>query len=477
MFEKSTSDARPEDKIHPCAAGSHCRTQAVIAGTRRPALTDHHNTLCDGCRAYYTNAIRRLAKDFAMLTASLGEHHTRQGDIVKASRSIGIPIDSTSDRLMTEIVEWADCAAAIIANALNTDQPDGRRKLAAQIRLDDGTTHQLNPGSLADRSFEHTQPCEADRLAAYLAIIEPHLDDLAAEPRQDVQIWAQPKRCEQHAAQIATAKRMLDLARKITDTDEIAEATTRLQAAYAAAGVCNTCCGWSQDGRHQAHQQVELSGLDILGRLTRLHHLTREHLGHTRLRIKYSLPCPAVDKDGNVCGSDELGKDDGAAVVDCRACGASWTEREYKWLAGMIADDAKTLGATKYLLAEAYWRLDILADAADIIRESPDLALNPNAARVVLDLIDTALKAHPKPAERRTATDKAAAKLRQVDEDNWAWKREKTYKKPKPRKKAAPYDGPRIHPDSLTTDLIDPTPSRHPVCGDCHLEHPEGECP
>lgn len=471
MFERSTSDAR-DNTIHRCIAGGGCRAKTIENGVSRPALTEGADVLCDGCSGHHREAIRRLPKDYAMLRAALGEHQTRKGDMITSTRTLGVPIDGTSDRLMTEIVEWSEFAADIISVTLNTDRPDGERKLA-KIRLD-GTMSDPEPGSVAERSWEQTHPPEADRLAAHIGIVEPHLEKLASQPRQEVQIWAQPKRCEVHTEQVAAAKQMLRLARSVKDGDEIREAMTHLQSVYTSAGACDTCCGWGDLG--QARQDVELSGLDVLNKLTLLHQLTRKHLGHTKLRHYYGMPCPN-------CGAI-VGRDDGTNIVTCanRNCTpkgpSSWTEREYKLLAGMVADDRTSLQTYRYLLTEAYFRLDGLSQASDIIRRNVFLDTDPNAGRTVLDLIDVALTGHLNPNERRIASDREATLLRQVDEDSWAWKREPTYippkRKPHATKTVAPEDRITQSSRTLLTDTITHT-TGGTHCYECNLIH-AGAC-
>ncbi|BBY18269.1 hypothetical protein MLIT_38610 [Mycolicibacterium litorale] len=130
-------------------------------------------------------------------------------------------------------------------------------------------------GSLANSTWQNTKPPECDRRAAYLAIIEPNFARLEISPVDTVQVWAQPQRSRVHGAEIAATHRMLDLARGIKDREEIRDAAEQLQAANAAAGNCNECCGWCKDGRSQASTDVQLSGMDVLLKLTRLHDLTR----------------------------------------------------------------------------------------------------------------------------------------------------------------------------------------------------------
>ncbi|MCX8559796.1 hypothetical protein OS122_02635 [Mycolicibacterium mucogenicum] len=460
---------------HACIANTSCRAAVIENGARRPAFTEQPDVLCDGCRDAYTSDIRRLMRDYVMLRATLGEHRRADGAPVHSTPAPAVLIDSTSDRLMTEIVEWARLAADRVSDALNTDTPDGDRKLA-QIRLD-GALSPPEPGSLAERQHENSHAPEHQHLAAYLAIVEPHVDLLATLPVEEVQIWSQPKRCDQHAEKVARARRLLELARETRITEEIAEASNQLQAAYAAAGACNECCGWSDDGRSQARQDAEMSGLDVLQRLARQHHLTRQHLGQTKLRHRLSMPCPN-------CGAP-VGRDDGTSIATCEndQCTpkgpSSWTEREYKLLAGLVVDEERTRVTMKYLLAEAYTRLD---NIADLLRDlGVDVRVNQSeAVKLILGAITPLLDGHVDAEARKIATDKDATALRQLDQDAWAWKREPRYEKPKrKRRKPESVDAAKriaqSSRSSITDSIVEPPHQNEKYCKPCKQFH-AGEC-
>lgn len=459
---------------HTCIANTSCRAAVIENGTRRPAYTEQSDTLCDGCSGAYRDDLKRLMRDYVMLRATLGERRRADGAPVHSTPSPVVLVDSTSDRLMTEIVEWARFAADRVSDALNTDLPDGGRNLAS-LRLD-GALSGPEAGSLADRQHELTKPPEHQRLAAYLAIVEPHIDLLASLPVEEVQIWAQPKRCAAHAERVATATRMLELARDARIRDEINDATSELQAAYAAAGACDECCGWDPT-RGQAHQDVNISGLDVLQRLARQHHLTRQHLGQTKLRYRYAMPCPN-------CGAS-IGRDDGATIATCEndECTpkgpSSWTEREYQLLAGMVGDEERLKATTKWLLAEAYARLDqVNAVLSKLVGDSiMDMA---GAGTIILQSLTAVMDGHESPDKRKIATDKDATVLRQHDQDAWAWKREPRYEKPKrKRRKAEPVDAEkRIAQSSRTTitdSIVEPPHRNEKYCKPCKQFH-AGEC-
>lgn len=479
MFERSTSDARQQPATHRCIAGRGCRAKITENDELQPAYTEHPDVLCDGCHAHYRQNIHRLLRDYAMLRITLGERHTKPGVAVTTSPSPGIVIDATSDSLMTEITEWSGYAADLIADQLDIPRPDGSRRLLNQIRREDGRIVDLEPDSIAEHTWETTQPPEGQRLTAFINLIEQHPHVLAAVPPHDVQVWSQPKRCPDHTDLVASTKRILDLARKTADPDEITASAADLQAAYAAAGACDECCGWTNEGPGgQARQDMRLSGLDILNKLTRLHHLSRQHLGQTKLRHQYPMACPN-------CGHT-VGRDDGETVITCdnKHCTpkgpSSWTEREYEFLSGWLADDERARLTTKWLLAEAYGQLDDLQAVLDKLKDGDTLDL-PGAGRIIAERLTEILANHQEPAARKVATDKATAETRQASED-WTWKRAHPYKKPKTKPKAKPRkDIAKIAASSLS--LINDDGGLYPneyrlgtPCSDCNQIH-AGECP
>lgn len=458
---------------HQCIAGSYCRGGGLDDdGVRQPALTEKPDSMCDSCLGSNQTTIQRLAIDYDYLRATLGERRAQEKAPVSSSPTPRIPIDANSERFITELVEWAGFAADLIATSLNIPRPDGGRALRDHIDLD-GQRYELEEGSVANLTWENTQPPEADRLTAYLSTVANNVETLALAPKQEVQVWAQPKRCDEHAEDIARAKRILVLARNIRNATEIADSKETLAKAFAAAGNCNECCGWSEDGRKQARQVIEISGLDVLRRLARLHALIRQHLGQTKLRHRYAMPCPR-------CGAP-VGRDDGTTIVTCennsciktngRYGPSSWTEREYDFLSGMLVDDV----TSKYLLAEAYVRLDAVQQLVTDLA-TDEKVKDSEAVQLILGALKPLIADHATAADRAIATDKASAKQRQGAYDDSAWKRQPAYKKPprKPRPAAEVPAGKRIAASSLTlvSDIaidIDTKVSLENVCKDCHL--------
>jgi hypothetical protein len=186
------------------------------------------------------------------------------------------------------------------------------------------------------------------------------------------------------------------------------------------------------------------------------------------------MPCPR-------CGN-RVGRDDGDAIITCddrTTCRSSWTEREYQFLAGLITRERLDMEILKWLLAEAYWRLDKIRTDIDIA-EMVDTMDMPGVGRILADAITNHLDGHKLAPDRVIATDRQATETRQHDEDNWNWRNETPYRPPKlkPTKPVAPPTQ-AIHPGSLTTlvDIdADTILNGDARCPECNCVH-SGECP
>jgi hypothetical protein len=394
MFELSTSDARPYDgpdsQSHRCLSGPHCRRAETTDGQRVGTTNTKPGTLCDSCHDHYRKAASRLTHDWAMLHATLGERQTSTGDLVKSTPTPAIPLNTATEALMAEIVEVADRAAAIVSDIIQTDQPDGRRKLP-KGRNDTGKIVVAPEGTLVRNTWESlTRPTQLLALAAATRLIEPSIDTLATAPTVDALIWKQPKRCPAHTEAIAKAEDALTTA----DKNTLPAATTILNNTYAAAANCDDCSGWGTNG--QARQLVELAGIDVCIHIADIHRRARNHLGHTRLRIQSTMPCDA-------CGAPKLGRDDGTWVINCTNCGAKYTENELGFLVRMKLTEIQTKEENdmlRWLLAEAYWRLDQVQGTVDTLTGDDTIAL-AGAGPIILDALAPALEGHPRPADRK----------------------------------------------------------------------------
>lgn len=448
---------------HRCITGTRCRGRD---GDGKPANTERPGTLCDACLAAHTDAIGRLLRDYAMLYATIGERHAAAGETVKSSRNPGIPINVHADRVMAEIVEWAQRGAIVVARQLNTALPATSGRKLPPVRLPD--TRQVitaESGSIADRTARRTTPTDVTVLHAYLRLIEPHIEDLAYEPAHRTLAWARPERCADHQAQIDIAEAAL--AAIANDDNHRALERARLAAAN-----CDPCNGWGHNG--QAFGITYITGLAIVERLTELHHTARQHLGHTRLRHRFDMPCPN-------CHAQTVGRDNGQAIIDCRTCEYAWTEREYKLLVGMHVEDELEETVLRPQLDEANGRLDSIADLAAKLTD-PDEVNAPGAGGIILDAIRKIMDGHQPPEQRTIGYDVASTIEQQRAEDDWTWKHEEPYKKPRKKSKKPVAEGiPKIAQSSrsLLNDDGGLYPDEYaigPACSKCNLVH-TGECP
>ena len=448
---------------HRCITGTRCRGRD---GDGMPANTERPETLCDSCLAAHTDAISRLLRDCAMLYATIGERHTAAGEVVRSSRNPGIPINVHADRLMAEIVEWAHRGAIVVARQLDTAMPatSGRKLPPAR----DPDTHKpitAEAGSIADRTARRTAPTDVTILHAYLRLIEPHIEALAYEPTHRTVAWARPERCADHQDQIDLAETALAA---IANDDN----RRALERARLAAANCDPCNGWGHNG--QAFGITYVTGLAIVERLTELHHTARQHMGHTRLRHRFDMPCPN-------CHAQTVGRDNGQAIIDCQTCEYAWTEREYKLLVGMHVEDELEETVLKPQLDEANGRLDSIADLAAKLTD-PDEVNAPGAGGIILDAIRKIMDGHWPPEQRTIGYDVASTIEQQRAEDDWTWTHEEPYEKPRKKtKKPVLQDIPKIAQSSrslLADDDTDPDAQRGPVCKQpgCNLIH-TGECP
>ncbi|AXN51253.1 hypothetical protein DSM43518_04795 [Mycobacterium marinum] len=417
--------------VHRCLAGSACREATTGDAGRLGATTITPNTLCPACDSYFTHAIRQLPRDWAELRNALGERSNTTGTKIRSTPTPAIPISTRKEALMAAIVDMTDRAAAIVSDRLHTGQP--------------ATYH----GRGIPTHAEHV-------VRASIAIVEPNIDLLISAPAETMMIWAKPARCDTHTRLIVALEERIA---SETRPKERATAQNQLTRAHHTAGACDDCNGWGHYG--QERTLVERSGLDIALELVELHNQTRAELGKTRLRHRYPMPCPR-------CGG-RVGRDDGHTIITCDrdTCRASWTEREYQFLAGLITRERLDMEILKWLLAEAYTRLD---DAQQRLNKltPEDLAL-PGAGLVIAEAMNQAIAGHPTPEQRAITTDQKTTQQRQTTEDNWAWRNETPYHPPKRKpRKATRQAGPPIE------ELVNPEQATN-ACPGCNLVH-RGQC-
>lgn len=418
---------------HRCLAGPACRDATVIDDERVGAPTEEPDTLCPPCHARIENAIRQLPDDWAQLRRALGERSSTAGQKIRSTPTPAAPISTRKAAIMTDIIETAQRAAGLIAATLNTELPAGRRLPAPPP-----DTKSI-PDSLAERTFEETRQHDATALRAYIRLVEPNLNLLAAAPSETFAVW--DRFGEDNKQPLV----------RDTETGEPISARGRIF--------------------------IDLTGIDIALELVELHHQTRAELGLTRLRHRYPMPCPR-------CGG-RVGRDDGQSIVTCddrTTCKASWTEREYQFLAGLITRERLDMEILKWLLAEAYWRLDEVRTVGLAIEESLDTILGVEGpGKIVAETIHDALGDHKTPADRAITTDRKDTEQRQTTEDTWAWgDQPDTYRppKPKPQPPRKPIEHPIAAASLLTVIDIDENAviNGDARCRECNLIH-SGDCP
>jgi hypothetical protein len=230
---------------------------------------------------------------------------------------------------------------------------------------------------------------------------------------------------------------------------------------------------WHEDGERRGF--LRFTGMTLALQLADLHNQTRAELGKTRLRERFAMPCPQ-------CGG-RVGRDDGQTIVNCDDCDGAWTERDYKWFAGLIIDERRKMEIIellKWLLAESYSRLDRITKVLDTLTDE-DLALTGSGI-IVKAAVMQRIEGHLPPENRPISSEPEDAEQRQVDEDeaSWEWgERPQRYTPPK-RKRTQQKPPPQhpVHPQSLSTliDLETVVINGCSACPDCNLVH-AGECP
>ncbi|SKM81682.1 Uncharacterised protein [Mycobacteroides abscessus subsp. massiliense] len=167
--------------------------------------------------------------------------------------------------------------------------------------------------------------------------------------------------------------------------------------------------GWASTG--QPRELTEMDGVEVALAIADVSRAVYLEMGLERLRAHDNGECPQ-------CHAHAVGRWDGTTTYDCTACGSWWQEHEYEWLQGLITDAQKErvqMDILKWLLAEAYWRLDQLRSGTERVKED---AAKPgaDAARLGLQLADVVVLAltegpepHRAPEDRRASTVKESA--------------------------------------------------------------------
>lgn len=366
------------DSDHRCDLGPQCRNAVKTEHGRQGATIAAPDGVCDSCFCHIENCAKGLVDDWDALRKHIGETSGGRQEMVRSTRTLALPINVAVEALMSTIVETAECAAAMISDQLNADQPDGRVNRCYQVP---------KAGTLAYHCDEKIQPTDLQRIQASMAMVAPRIDILLQVGPTPVMTWAKPARCAQHNDLIAQAQALVEL-----DDDK---GIQTLIAARALAGECDQCGGWGANG--QRIEVVNMSGLDVAQEMVKCHRLTLGHLGLTKKRHFYATPCPAVTRDGNYCGQYKVGRNDGEEIVSCTACKAEWTEEYWDRFSGQVATLEEDM--REYLLAEAYWRLDGIEKLRANLENNDSIDL-PGAGAIILDALTPWLSGHQRPEDR-----------------------------------------------------------------------------
>lgn len=301
-----------------CAWGRVCVHAEVLAEldpeTGRPVRLGApvvDPPLCQADWKRLESAVKELPRDYARLQEGLGERRAVEGAKVTMSAEPPVNLNVHREMLQSLIVEIADRAADVVEEELRMTGV--------------GRHRQATPRGFEGRGY---RAAGAKSTGSALVTIDravklllPSLDALVDAPAQAHMVWL-----------------------PLPDSDEECD----------------------RHPKGQPRELVELSGLDIAWRIVRISSDVYVELGRNRLRYRFAAPCPAwITKERRWCGASTVGRDNGSSFVDCETCGAKWTEDEYRFLEGLILgeiEEREEHDLLKYLLAEAYWRLDQLRE-------------------------------------------------------------------------------------------------------------------
>ncbi|MCV7354478.1 hypothetical protein [Mycolicibacterium fluoranthenivorans] len=445
-------------------SGSRCRAATLDdANESQPALTEQAAGLCETCSKTYAEAVKQLPRDWAELLVTIGHRQAAQGEVVHSTPSPTVLLNATNDRLMVDIAEWIDIAAGMVADRRGMAKPTGARRLPLAVDPKDGKKKPPQVGSIALRTWDWlSSPRAWPVLSGQHRMVLNSLAVLAAEPEAPVRVWAHPARCDEHRALIDTAEDVVGAV--AAGSPEHQAASRELERARLAAAVCDDCNGWGPRG--QARETRTVTGIEVLQKLVNLHHLVRKHLGHTRLREMFTMPCPR-------CGYP-TGRDDGTTIITCENTNctprgrSSWSEREYDWLTGRVIEGNTEL----WLFDEAYQRLDRLQQLIDKIKADGIDLREPGWGAIIAEELDVIIDGHERPEDRATSTDKASASRRQAADDQRSWKAEPKHKKPKVKSREVRDVGIAGSSLSTITDIDLNTTAPQGICGTCCLTLP-----
>ncbi|MCV7255309.1 hypothetical protein H7J86_24400 [Mycobacterium hackensackense] len=366
-------------EAHRCAWGPGCSNPDLRDrdNNPQPALIAD-GLICEGCLWRLTKTVRAAANDWRRLSDAIGERGAIARQRVHGTRDPGIPINVATESLLHRLVDAVDRATSTVESALGMTG-------AARSRSDSPPDERTAKGYLAVNGKRHTTPSDAFTVAWGANTLLPVLDVLVEAEPQWCQVWM-----------------------PLPDSDDEAD----------------------KHPLGQPRELIELSGLDIARELVSVHRLVNLQLGLGYLRNKSEAPC-------HRCGAETLGRDNGCWDIDCTTCGARYTEDEHGFLIRCTVDEVQSRDEDqmlKYLLAEAYWRLDMLRKRTSLLDDLNDETVAAiiadgkvdelaNILRSVADQCATVLTAgdpawpHPLPEQRQIGVrehEKKQAKQKQL---------------------------------------------------------------
>ncbi|TDO18149.1 hypothetical protein EV580_1331 [Mycobacterium sp. BK086] len=320
MFEKSTSDARPDSEIHRCLSGEDCRGRVFADGQHQPALTSEPSSVCEACLYAFERAIDDMVETWLSLHVAIGDSGRRISQKVSGSPSAPINVNTDVDALKVSIVEWMVGAAAAVADTLNASAP--------------------KPTNNSDTEQIRT-------LVACTALIGPHVDTLLSLGDCEVSVWL-----------------------GAAETDFPGE-SVEYQSEFGTVYIPNTVVD-------------DYTGLQIAQHLTVLRRRARKLLALTSPGDKewLSLPCPRCNASRSLTRRHE--KQPGHKEIDqinCANCKLDWPYEQYRnlTLIWVRKDEMerekleKELAKTKaraelaeWLLAQREWQISLALDCPDV---------------------------------------------------------------------------------------------------------------
>lgn len=165
--------------VNRCKSEYRCRKLDIQPdGTKLPCITDQ--PFCEGCVGLLSDRIvGSLLEDFDALHVLLGEKQMTAADKIKYTRNPAIPLAVEPERLMTELVFFADLAAVMVSDLLELEYPP-----AEPVKHDE---HGRELESIGDRQTRYRR--QATVIDTAFKRLHPHLEKLFDADPQPVVMW------------------------------------------------------------------------------------------------------------------------------------------------------------------------------------------------------------------------------------------------------------------------------------------------